>query len=52
MQKFLVCNGDMDIGFRFFGVFDSYEEAFYFGKSNFDYSGFTVVRMHDKGEQV
>ena len=50
-MKYLVCNGDVDAGFRFYGVFDTYEEATWFGKENFDYSGFTVIRMYEKGEK-
>ena len=45
-MKYLVCNGDVDMGFRFYGVFDTYEEATKFGKENFDYSGFIVHELH------
>ena len=45
-QGFIVSNGDLSKGFYFYGVFKTYEEAFKYGKENFDYSGFIVHELH------
>ena len=43
---FIVSNGDLSKGFYFHGAFKTYEEAFKYGKENFDYSGFIVHELH------
>ena len=44
MKKYIVSNGDISKGFRFYGAFDTYEEAFDWGLTNFE-SGFVVSEL-------
>lgn len=43
---FIVSNGDLSKGFYFFGVFKTYDEAYRYGKENFDQSGFIIHELH------
>ncbi len=44
MKKYIVSKGDISKGFRFYGVFDTYEEAFDWGLTNFEL-GFVVSEL-------
>jgi hypothetical protein len=44
MKKYIVSKGDISNGFRFYGAFDTYEQAFDWGLTNFE-SGFVVSEL-------
>jgi len=50
MKKYIVCNGNIAQGFRFYGVFDTSEEAHAYGHLAFSESGYTVSELNQAEE--
>ena len=44
MKKYIVSSGDISKGFRFYGTFDTHEEAFDWGLIHFE-SGFVISEL-------
>lgn len=44
-DKYIVVKGDVLSGFRFFGVFNTHEEAFEWGLRNIDDARFSVSKL-------
>ena len=44
-DKYIVVKGDVLSGFRFFGVFDTHEDAFEWGLENIDDARFSVSKL-------
>ena len=44
-MKFIVYRGNLSDGFIFFGVFDTYDQAFAWGQKNFDQSHFHIGEL-------
>ena len=44
-MKYIVYRGSLSDGFIFFGVFDTYDQAFAWGQKNFDQSHFHIGEL-------
>lgn len=43
--KYIVCSGNFETGHKFFGAFNSHEQAQAWGEKNFDDSGFEILLL-------
>lgn len=47
MSKYILCNGNVAEGFRFFGVFETHEKAMSYGVLALGESGFVISELID-----
>jgi hypothetical protein len=47
MSKYILCNGNITEGFRFFGVFETHEKAMSYGVLALGESGFIISELID-----
>jgi len=52
IKQYIIANGDPIKGFRYYGPFNSSEEACQWGSDNFDESGFTLIELKAPEETV